>query len=313
MTQFIKTSTGLQPVDDSKIKVYDSIDAAQAALENGDLAENEIIATKFNDADDDIALEINTISDDVSTIKSYIPSGTDATTNTLVNQDMLSTATGGTTSVYCGNTCVCGIDPTHALCLNAAAFDGVDLTDITTDITNLQSCPGLNCTGTVVASDLTNFINATCAGTIAVSCIALHSGVDCTGTVVDSDLTSFIDATCAGNIAASCIASHPGVDCTGTVVASDLTSFIDASCACTVADAQIATHDGVDCVGTVTSVNNCAPDANGNVTVEGGYDIAVYCGTTCKCSVTKNAATLCLGNGAFATITMSGNDMTITF
>ena len=279
MTQFIKTSTGLQPVDDSKIKVYDSIDAAQAALENGDLAENEIIATKFNDADDDIALEINTISDDVSTIKSYIPSGTNATTNTLVNQDMLSTAIGGTTSVYCGNTCVCGIDPNHALCLNAAAFDGVDLTDITTDITNLQSCPGLNCTGTVVASDLTSFIDATCAGTIAVSCIALHSGVDCTGTVVASDLTSFIDATCAGNIAASCI----------------------------------ATHNGVDCVGTVTSVNNCAPDANGNVTVEGGYDIAVYCGTTCKCSVTKNAATLCLGNGAFATITMSGNDMTITF
>ena len=279
MTQFIKTSTGLQPVDDSKIKVYDSIDAAQAALENGDLAENEIIATKFNDADDDIALEINTISDDVSTIKSYIPSGTNATTNTLVNQDMLSTAIGGTTSVYCGNTCVCGIDPNHALCLNAAAFDGVDLTDITTDITNLQSCPGLNCTGTVVASDLTSFIDATCAGTIAVSCIALHSGVDCTGTVVASDLTSFIDATCAGNIAASCI----------------------------------ATHNGVDCVGTVTSVNNCAPDANGNVTVEGGYDIAVYCGATCKCSVTKNAATLCLGNGAFATITMSGNDMTITF
>ena len=245
MTQFIKTSTGLQPVDDSKIKVYDSIDAAQTALENGDLAENEIIATKFNDADEDVALELNTISDDVSTIKSYIPSGTNATTNTLVNQDMLSTATGGTTSVYCGNTCVCGIDPTHALCLNAAAFDGVDLTDITTDITNLQSCPGLDCTGTVVASDLTSFINASCAGTVA--------------------------------------------------------------------DAQIATHNGVDCVGTVTSVNNCVPDANGNVTVEGGYDIAVYCGATCKCSVTKNAATLCLGNGAFATITMSGNDMTITF
>ena len=313
MTQFIKTSSGLQPVDDSKIKVYDSIDAAQAALDNGDLAENEIIATRFNDDNDDIALEINTMADDITTIKSYIPSGTNATANTLVNQDMLTEATGGATQVYCGNTCVCSIDPNHALCLNAAAFDGVDLTSITNDISCLQSCPGLNCTGTVVASDLTNFIDATCAGTVANACIATHNGVDCTGTVVASDLISFIDATCAGTIAASCIASHPGVDCTGTVVASDISDFIDASCACTVADAQIATHNGVDCVGTVTSVNNCAPDANGNVTVEGGYDIAVYCGTTCKCSVTKNAATLCLGNGAFATITMSGNDMTITF
>ena len=313
MTQFIKTSTGLQPVDDSKIKVYDSIDAAQAALENGDLAENEIIATKFNDANEDVALEISTMADDISTIKSYIPSGTDATTNTLVNQDMLTEATSGATPVYCGDTCVCSIDPNHALCLNSAAFDGVDLSSITTDISCLQSCPGLNCTGTVVASDLTNFIDATCAGTVANACIATHNGVDCIGTVVASDLTSFINATCAGTVANACIATHAGVDCTGTLVASDLNNYATKSCAGTIAVNCIALHSGVDCVGTVKSVNNCTPDANGNVTVEGGYDIAVYCGATCKCSVTKNAATLCLGNGAFATITMSGSDMTITF
>ena len=201
MKEFIKSSNGcLVPTDQAKVKVYDSIQAAQTALDNGELSENEVFATRFTDNGEDMALEINAMADDIATLNSYVPAGTDGDTNLLVNQCQLTCAMGdakvdvycGSTcvctvsaaaplnlaanafneyaqidlttypgacclgtpiDVYCGNTCVCTLDTNaNCLCLNAAAFDGVDLTNIESDITNLQSCPGLNCIGNVTKS-----------------------------------------------------------------------------------------------------------------------------------------------------------------
>ena len=108
-----------------KIKVYESVECADEALACGCLAEGEIIATKFIDAAGDITVNLTAIADCVNTISSYIPSDTDNDENKLVNQCMLTEATGGSISVYCNNTCKCSIDTTHCLCLDKVAYDGV--------------------------------------------------------------------------------------------------------------------------------------------------------------------------------------------
>ena len=232
MKEFIKTSTGLAPTDQAKVKVYDSIQAAQTALDNGELSENEVFATRFTDNGEDMALEINAMADDIATLNSYVPSDTDGDTNLLVNQCQLSSAIGGvTTDVYCDSTCKCTIGGETALCLTANAFNEYAQID-------LNTYPGACCKGKVTAvcqgtdcylPDSSGVVtipvgtDPTAVGTIVDNCLAQHSGIDCTGTVVESDLTSFIDATCAGTIAVNCIATHNGVDCVGNVCKSNFT------------------------------------------------------------------------------------------
>ena len=92
-----------------KIKIYSSVEAAEDALACGCLAAGDVIATQFVDGTGDIAANITAIADCVNTIASEIPSGTNAVDNTLVNQSMLSEATGGAINVCCGSTCVCNI------------------------------------------------------------------------------------------------------------------------------------------------------------------------------------------------------------
>lgn len=138
-----------------KIKVYESVECAEDALACGCLAEGEIIATKFIDATGDITANFTAIADCVNTISSYIPSDTDNDTNTLVNQCMLSCATGGSTPVYCGSTCVCSIDPNNALCLNAVAFDGVS--NIESRVCTLEgtTIPDLCCCVSTIECNIT--------------------------------------------------------------------------------------------------------------------------------------------------------------
>lgn len=145
-----------------KIKVYDSVECAEDALANGCLVEGEIIATKFIDAAGDITSNLTAIADCVNTISSYIPSDTDNDTNTLVNQCMLSQATGGSTSVYCGSTCVCSIDPNHALCLNSVAFDGVS--DLETRVCTLEdtTIPDLCSCVSTIENSITNINTCVC-------------------------------------------------------------------------------------------------------------------------------------------------------
>lgn len=432
-----------------KVKVYESIDDMEAALENGDIAEGEIVASKFVDGAADVLSVVEELTSEVNTINSEIPDDTNAIDNTLVNQAMLSCAVSGVINVYCENCCICSIQPGGTgLYLDEVAFDSTalvnrvtalegnrvcccdlatyaqsvtdclncrvqccDFTSYTTcadnrlatienttipdlctcvscvqaDITTINTCVSClnDCTSCLTSDlstastciscincdintletqvttisetlddptsgltsavtslqscvaclvkccDLTACGYTTCTGTVTAICqgtccytptngvvtipeadmsrvTALEScpGLSCIGTVVASDLTNFIDASCAGTIANCCIATHNGVDCTGTVVASDISDFITMN--------DVTACGYTTCEGTVKSVNGCTPDSSGDVTVEGGYDIGVYCDSTCKCSITKNSAVLCLGNGAWATITVNGSDMTIT-
>lgn len=256
MKEFIKTSTGLSNVDNAKIKIYSSVEAAEDALANGCLAAGDVIATQFVDGAGDITANIQTLADTVSTISAEIPSGTNAIDNTLVNQSMLSEATGGAINVCCGSTCVCSISAAgNALVLDAVAFDGV--TSLANRVCTLETAGYTTCEGTVTAI---------CQGTC---CYTPASGVV---TIPEADMSRV-----------TALESCPGLDC----------------------------------VGTVTSVNNCTPDASGNVTVEGGYDIDIYCSGTCVCSITKDAAALCLNAVAFdgaavASYSLSGNQLTIT-
>ncbi len=233
MKEFIKNSNGcLVPTDQAKVKVFDSIQAAQTALDNGELSENEVFATRFTDNGEDMALEINAMADDIATLQSYVPSGTDGGTNQLVNQCQLSCAMGDAkVDVYCESTCVCTVSAAAPLNLAANAFNENAQIDLTT-------YPGACCKGKVTAvcqgtdcylPDNSGVItipvgtDPSAVGAIVDTCLAQHSGIDCTGTVVASDLASFIDATCAGTIANACIATHDGVDCIGNVCKSNFT------------------------------------------------------------------------------------------
>lgn len=156
MKEFIKTSTGLSNVDNAKIKIYQSVDCAEAALADGCLAEGDVIATQFVDGTGDITANITAIADCVNTISAEIPSGTNAVDNTLVNQCMLSEAAGGAINVCCGSTCICNISSAgNALVLDAVAFDGV--TSLTNRVTTLENTtiPDLCSCVTCIQCDIT--------------------------------------------------------------------------------------------------------------------------------------------------------------
>ena len=407
-----------------KVKVYESIDDMEAALENGDIAEGEIVASKFVDGAADVLSVVEELTTEVNTINSEIPDDTNAIDNTLVNQAMLTCAVSGVINVYCENCCICSIQPGGTgLYLDEVAFDStalvnrvsalegnrvcccdlatyaqtvtdslnckvscsdydtcVDAIDsaidcrvccsdydsyttcvdnrlatienttipdlctcvscvqadistintcvsclndctaclnsdlstastciscinndistletqvctisetlddptsgLTSAVTSLQSC--VSCL--VKCCDLAACGYTACLGTVTAVCqgtccytptngvvtipeadmsrvTALEScpGLNCTGTVVASDLTSFINASCAGTIADNCIANHAGVDCTGTVVVSDISDFITMN--------DVTACGYTTCEGTVKSVNGCTPDASGDVTI----------------------------------------------
>lgn len=257
--RYTKTESGLTNAQDiPKIKNFACAELVCDAVDNDELKVGEIFSVPVvNGIFDDLA-------GDISTIKSYIPNTT-SVNNQLTNvsqvQDMVS---GGSASLdacwtrldnveTCANTNHSNIvqigavipadaassnqlvtNATLATCLSCK----VDCSDLTLDldamhqdITDLKSAPGINCTGTLVASDL-NAISQDI--TDLKSC----SGLSCTGTLVPSDLNAI-------NTEITCLNSCPGINCTGTLVASDIAN--KASCA-----DVIALNDKV------TELENCA-------------------------------------------------------
>lgn len=135
-------------------------------------------------------------------------------------------------------------------------------------ITTLNGKAGLDCVGTVTsikqgtstyspdanglvtiqAVDTSTFIDATCAGTIANDCIALHAGVDCTGTLVASDLDTI-------NTCITCLKACPGLNCTGTVTGSKVScsDFEECCSKWNTCISCLKACAGLDCTGTLTS------------------------------------------------------------
>ncbi len=100
--QFIKTNDGLDDVTKPKVKVYDDIAALQDAVDNGDVAEGEIVATKFVDNAQDDSMNVEAIENQISNINAMIPSGTSAL-NQLVNASQIAQM-GSVSSVTVGST-----------------------------------------------------------------------------------------------------------------------------------------------------------------------------------------------------------------
>ena len=93
-----------------------------------------------------------------------------------------------------------------------------DLNTINSDIADLKTCPGLSCTGTVVASDIANFIT--------MADVNACGYTTCTGTLTSSDIANFITM--------SDVNACGFTTCTGTLTSSDLDSYATKSCVCTI-------------------------------------------------------------------------------
>jgi len=184
--QYVKSGTSLVPVSEDKIRNYESLECVRVAIQRGELTENDLFTTVCN---------VQAICDDLAhelyRVISYIPADTNNTDNKLLNHCDIS-GIGGNTDVQVGS------------CVNHASDGLVDITTsvqnlITTETTNkvscsdyqtfttdISSCPGLSCTGTLVASDL-NPIN-TC-----ISCLKACPGLDCTGNVTGTQVNAMFE------------------------------------------------------------------------------------------------------------------------
>lgn len=89
MKQFLKTDSGLDQAARPEIRVFESIEAAEAALANGELGDGEIISTDFIDGrGTDLAMSANILSDAIRQINEKIPDGAGAG-NQLVDEETL--------------------------------------------------------------------------------------------------------------------------------------------------------------------------------------------------------------------------------
>lgn len=289
--RYTKTQSGLTNAQDiPKIKNFACAEAVCDAVDNDELQVGEVFSVPVvNGIFDDL-------SGDVLTIKSYIPNTTsidNQLTNVSQVQDMIES--GGASFDACW-TRLCNVEtcadtnhsnivqigaviPSDAASSNQLVTNAtlttclsckVDCSDFSTAITTLESCPGIDCVGTLVASDLTT-INQdisdlkscpglSCTGSLVpadlsaintgIACLNACPGLNCTGTLVASDLNTI-------NTCITCLNSCSGLNCTGTLVASDIAN--KASCTDLAALGTRVTClegcSGLDCTGTLTSDN----------------------------------------------------------
>lgn len=215
---YIKTGTSLVQVSEDKIRNYADLDAVKAAIVAGCLHEGDLFTTICTNEDvcDDLQSEI-------LRILSYIPTTTSAT-NQLLNHCDMGTALDDIECAKCDiadlQTCVTNLNSCKVECSDyqtcCTAWD--------TSITNLCSCPGLSCTGTLVPSDL-DTIN-TC-----IACLKSCPGLDCTGNVSGSRVCCSDYETCCSNwnTCISCLKACSGLDCTGNVTKAQVNAMFTLS------------------------------------------------------------------------------------
>lgn len=284
--RYTKTESGLTNAQDvPKIKNFACAEDVCAAVDNDELKVGEVFSVPVvNGIFDDL-------SGDIATIKSYIPNTTsidNQLTNVSQVQEMIES--GGASFDACW-TRLCNVetcaDINHSNIVQIGAVIPSDATSANQLVTNttmttcLNACPGINCTGTLVASDL-DTINQD------ISDLKSCPGLSCTGTLVPSDLSAI-------NTGIACLNACPGLNCTGTLVPSDLDT-INTCITCLNACA------GLNCTGTLVS-----------------SDIASKASCTDLNSVRNRVTTLescpglaCTGTLTSANFTLSGSVLTIT-
>ena len=113
--QYVKSGTSLVPVSEDKIRNYESLDCVKAAIQRGELTENDLFTTVCN---------VQAICDDLAhelyRVISYIPADTNNTDNKLLNHCDIS-GIGGNTDVQVGS------------CVNHASDGLVDITQSVID------------------------------------------------------------------------------------------------------------------------------------------------------------------------------------
>lgn len=220
----MKTGTSLVPVSEDKIRNYESLDCVRAAIQRGELTENDLFTTVCN---------VQAICDDLAhelyRVISYIPANTNSTDNKLLNHCDIA-GIGGNTDVQVGS------------CVNHASDGLVDITTsvqslITTETTNkvscsdyetccanwdlciscLKSCPGLDCTGSDKVS-CSDYESCCSNWNNCISCLKACAGLDCTGTLVASDLDTI-------NTCIACLNACPGLDCAGDVTKTEVNAM----------------------------------------------------------------------------------------
>lgn len=217
--QYVKNGASLVPVSEDKVRNYESLECVTAAIAAGCLHPGDLYTTicKTEAICDDLAATIYQI-------LSYIPDTTNATDNKLLNHCDMGTAL---TDIDCAK---CDIADLQACVtnLNSCKVECSDYqtccTAWDTSITNLCSCAGLSCTGTLVPSDL-DTIN-TC-----IACLKSCPGLDCTGDVSGSRVCCSDYETCCSNwnTCISCLKACSGLDCTGNVTKAQVNAMFTLS------------------------------------------------------------------------------------
>ena len=165
----------------------------------------------------------------------------------------------GEIDVYCGATCLCTINCENPLVLSENAFN--EYAQIST-----ETYPGAYCTGTLVESDIQDFITmndvdqcgyTTCVGTVTSVKACLNGNESNTVTENGTLALDITPSLCfdsnsrkicnkLGNKTSNTITLPVGINCTGTLVASDIADFI------TMSDVDACGY--TTCTGTVTQV-----------------------------------------------------------
>lgn len=187
-----------------------------------------------------------------------------------------------------------------------------DLTDrvccVEDDVTDIYTCPGLSCTGTLVDSDLDPLRNS-------VTCLESCPGLDCIGDVTTSTLNCCVTDinTCIDGVKCrvECLENCPGLDCTGSVNnitlngcaftgTSDKTLDLKPSLALTDNNRKLATTlgnqtsdalclpEGINCTGTMKNIQCTGINCNWDILFKLNANTAQY---SCDCPFKYNPDT----------------------
>lgn len=233
---YVKTSNGLQPTDQSKVKNYSCAADVEAAISDSSLKEGEWFSIPAG-----IGIHEDIVSD-VQRLLSYTPTNASATNQFATQADLPTSdltnltnrvSTLETNSATKTELAACpdsstvnqlgarvGVNETNIACrvqccdltsicsdiytcigtVESAneTFIEQSFNPVKTDVTNLKSCAGLACTGTVVATDIADMATCTYLSNNYMTCTDLAS------TYAGKAIESCDGLACVGSVTAVC-------------------------------------------------------------------------------------------------------------
>lgn len=296
MKQYVKTSTGLTESNKSHIKTFQSIEALQCAIDNGDLLEGEQWqvdqqAGVTRDISTDVGYLMSvtpscaSVSNWLATIADVTGSAGDILPRVVALETDIATKTSNTD--FNALAARVGVNETNITGLTSSKVSCTDYTSCISDINDALDCK-VDCSDYTTALSSINSTLTTHGDDISDIQDELPNKAS-TSSV--TSLTSRVTS----------LEAKPGLDCVGTLVAADIAGL-------------------TTCTGTVTSIydestnTEYLPNANGQVRMP------VYAGTVkAICDVDSaqcftpdaNGVVRLSGLSGGATFTLTGNTLTI--